>query len=153
MLFIEALISFLALPFVAAGIIPCVLLFIDPWRGDLCYWGLPIMIFGLYILIWCVRVFYISGKGTLAPWSPPKHLVTIGLYRFCRNPMYIGVLTLVFGWAILTFSFLIAVYYIILLIGFHLWVILYEEPQLSKLFGTEWELYSSSVPRWIPKIR
>ena len=64
--------------------------------------------------------------------------------------MLLGLPIMIFGFYILI---LIAVYYFILLSGFHLRVILYEEPRLSKLFDTEWKLYSSSVPRWIPKIR
>jgi len=55
---------------------------------------------GLVVLLWCVRDFYVSGRGTLAPWNPPKRLVVVGLYRFTRNPMYIGVLMVVGGWAV-----------------------------------------------------
>ena len=54
---------------------------------------------GTFLLIWCVRDFYVSGKGTLAPWSPPRHLVVVGLYRWSRNPMYISVSLILLGWA------------------------------------------------------
>jgi len=114
--------------------------------------GLPIMAAGLFILLWCVREFYISGKGTLAPWSPPEHLVTTGLYKYSRNPMYIGVVTVICGWTVFSFSLLILLYFASLIFGFHLRIVLSKEPRLSKLFGNAWGSYSSSVPRWIPKI-
>ena len=60
--------------------------------------GLLVMFLGTVVLGWCIRDFYISGKGTLAPWDPPRKLVVMGLYRYVRNPMYIGVLILVAGW-------------------------------------------------------
>src|SRR5882762_2663086 len=56
---------------------------------------------GTLLLLWCVREFYVAGRGTLAPWAPPKHLVTTGPYRRSRNPMYVGVITILIGWSIL----------------------------------------------------
>jgi protein-S-isoprenylcysteine O-methyltransferase Ste14 len=149
-MFIRALTSFLVLPGIIAGLVPWILFHSDPWRGEGFLFGLFIMIGGLSILLWCVRDFYISGKGTLAPWSPPERLVIVGLYRICRNPMYIGVLVLVFGWAVLAASPLLAGYFVILVFSFHFRVVKYEEPRLLELFGREWEAYSSLVPRWFP---
>ncbi len=111
------------------------------------------MIGGSFILLWCVRDFYISGKGTLAPWSPPKRLVIVGLYRICRNPMYIGVLVLVVGWAIFATSPLLVGYFVVLVFSFHFRIVMYEEPQLLELFGAVWESYSSLVPRWLPSLK
>lgn len=152
-MFIRALTSFSVLPGIIAGLIPWILFHSDPWRGEGFSFGLLIMIVGFSILLWCVRDFYISGKGTLAPWSPPNRLVKVGLYRICRNPMYIGVLVLVFGWVIFATSPLLLGYFVILAFSFHFRIVLYEEPRLSKLFGTEWESYSSLVPRWLPFLR
>jgi protein-S-isoprenylcysteine O-methyltransferase Ste14 len=64
---------------------------------------------GIFALVWCVRDFYVSGRGTLAPWDPPTRLVIIGLYRFLRNPMYVAVLTILVGWALLYRSWPLAV--------------------------------------------
>ena len=152
-MFIRALSSFLVLPGIIAGLIPWILFRSDPWRREGFSFGLFVMTGGFLILLWCVRDFYISGKGTLAPWSPPKRLVIVSLYRICRNPMYIGVLVLVFGWAILAASPLLVGYFVVLIFSFHFWVVLYEEPRLSKRFGKEWESYSSLVPRWIPFLK
>jgi protein-S-isoprenylcysteine O-methyltransferase Ste14 len=149
-MFIQALTSFFVLPGIIAGLIPLILFYSDPWRRESFLFGVFVMAGGFFILLWCVRDFYVSGKGTLAPWSPPKRLVIVGLYRICRNPMYIGVLVLVFGWAIFAASPLLVGYFVVLIFSFHFRVVLYEEPRLSKLFGTEWESYSSLVPRWLP---
>jgi len=104
-------------------------------------------------LLWCVRDFYLSGKGTLAPWDPPKNLVIIGLYRHARNPMYIGVLMLVSGWSAVLSSPLLLLYTIALAIGFHIRVIIHEEPWLRSTFGDEWIIYSKNVNRWLPRLK
>ncbi len=101
--------------------------------------------------MWCVRDFYVVGKGTLAPWDPPKKLVTVGLYRFVRNPIYVGVFGFVAGWSLIAGSWRMAEYAGLLAVGFHLRVIFYEEPTLARLFGHEWERYRSSANRWWPK--
>ena len=149
-MFFRALTALLVLPGLVTGLVPYLLFLTDPWRGEGYTLGLLVMAAGLFLLLWCVRDFYKSGKGTLAPWSPPKHLVIVGLYGFCRNPMYLGVLVLVFGEAVFSASPLLVCYLAVLIFSFHLRVILYEEPQLSKLFGVDWESYSSSVHRWLP---
>jgi protein-S-isoprenylcysteine O-methyltransferase Ste14 len=71
--------------------------------------GLALLAVGLVLLLWCARDFFVSGRGTLAPWDPPKRLVIVGLYRFVRNPMYIAVLILLAGWSVATGSRLVAV--------------------------------------------
>lgn len=93
------------------------------------------------------------GSGTPTPIAPTKTLVVIGLHHFVRNPMYIGVLLVVGGQAWLFHSRTIAAYLICLGLGFHIFVLLYEEPTLRKSFGEEYERYRASVPRWIPRIR
>src|SRR4051812_31874204 len=100
MLFARALLSFLLLPGVVAFAVPAWLASIDGRRGAGTWLGWIVVVAGAAILLWCVRDFYVAGKGTLAPWDPPRRLVVVGLYRFLRNPMYVGVLTLVLGWAL-----------------------------------------------------
>jgi protein-S-isoprenylcysteine O-methyltransferase Ste14 len=150
--FSRALLAFLALPGFFAGIVPWVVASLDPWRQSGWAIGDIILGFGLLVLLWCVRDFYISGKGTLAPWEPPKRLVVVGLYRFTRNPMYIGILLLVGGWSALAGSLLVACYLIFLAVAFHLRVVFHEEPLLSTQFPAEWQAYAAGVPRWIPRL-
>ncbi len=94
---------------------------------------------GVFVLLWCVRDFYVAGRGTLAPWAPPRRLVRTGLYRFSRNPMYVGVLSILVGWATGFRSWPLALYAAFVALGFHLRVVLYEEPTLARSFSREWE--------------
>jgi protein-S-isoprenylcysteine O-methyltransferase Ste14 len=151
-LLLRALISFLVLPGTFAGLIPAWIVSDDPWRGHGLSIGAVPFIAGAAVLLWCVRDFYVFGRGTLAPWDPPKHLVIVGLYRFTRNPMYFGILLLTAGWSLLAASPLLAGYIVLLVIAFHLRVVLYEEPRLRRQFGEEWVRYSATVPRWIPRL-
>lgn len=151
-MFIRALLAFFVLPGLFAGIVPPVVAAVDPWRSEGWTAGGVILGTGSLVLLWCVRDFYAFGKGTLGPWEPPKRLVVIGLYRFTRNPMYLGVLMVVGGWACLTASPLLAIYLAALAIGFHLRVLLREEPWLAKQFGPEWLDYAAHVPRWLPRL-
>jgi protein-S-isoprenylcysteine O-methyltransferase Ste14 len=110
MLFFRALLAFLALPTVVGGLFPWLLLGSDRWRMRGSVLGLPILLSGAGILFWCVRDFYVIGKGTLAPWDPPKKLVIAGLYRYMRNPMYVGVLAWVAGWSLISGSPILTAY-------------------------------------------
>jgi protein-S-isoprenylcysteine O-methyltransferase Ste14 len=148
----RALLAFLALPAVVGGLFSWLLLGMDGWRMRGSMFGWPILLFGVGILLWCVRDFYVTGKGTLAPWDPPKKLVSVGLYRFTRNPMYVGVLGWVAGWSLVAGSPILAAYSCVLAIGFHLRVIFYEEPTLARKFGYEWTEYCATVNRWLPKL-
>ncbi len=135
-----------------AGVLPVVLSANDPWRGAGVRLAVVVLAGGLLILLWCVRDFYISGKGTLAPWDPPRHLVVVGLYRFARNPMYIGVLAIVAGWSLLRGSPVLAGYLAALSVAFYVRVRWAEEPWLAKRFGAEWTEYMAAVPRWVPRL-
>lgn len=151
-MFIRAFIAFIALPGIAAVIAPPLIASVDPWRGSRWTPGMLVMGLGVFVVLWCVRDFYLSGKGTLAPWAPPRKLVLIGLYRFVRNPMYVGVLLLVLGWSIYLGSPLLILYGMILAIGFHLRVVRNEEPWLKAQFGKAWKRYQQEVPRWWPRL-
>ena len=108
----------------------------------------PIVVLGTGLLLWCVRDFYVAGRGTLAPWAPPKHLVTVGLYRVSRNPMYVAVVLVLIGWAVAFRSRGLAVYAAGVAVAFHVRVLTYEEPWLARTFGAEWMAYRARVPRW-----
>jgi protein-S-isoprenylcysteine O-methyltransferase Ste14 len=150
-LFLRALIAFLVLPVMVGGLLPWLLLPIDKWRTSGTWFGLPVLGCGILVVLWCERDFYVTGKGTLAPWDPPTRLVVVGLYRFVRNPMYVGVLGVVLGWSLVAGSPLLAIYAALLAIGFHLRVVLYEEPVLQSQFGDDWTRYRAGVNRWLPK--
>jgi protein-S-isoprenylcysteine O-methyltransferase Ste14 len=152
-LFLRSLAALLLLPGTFAGLIPALIVANDRSRGPGTSLGWIPLAFGLLILLWCVRDFYVAGKGTLAPWDPPKRLVVIGLYRFVRNPMYVGLLLLLIGWALVAGSLLLGGYAVFFAIAFHLRVVLYEEPLLKKQFAEDWSAYSASVPRWLPRVR
>ncbi len=152
-MFFRALLAFLALPVVVAGLIPWFLSGIDRFRTRGTVLGWPILFLSVGIVLWCVRDFYVIGKGTLAPWDPPRNLVIVGLYQFMRNPMYVGVLGCVAGWSVIAGSPIMAAYTGMLAISFHLRVIFYEEPTLARQFGNEWTHYRTIVNRWLPKPR
>ncbi len=103
---------------------------------------------GTLLLLWCVREFYVAGRGTLAPWAPPKHLVTTGPYRRSRNPMYVGVITILIGWSILWDSRTLLIYAVVVAAAVYVRVLLAEEPWAARNFGAEWEAYRARVPRW-----
>lgn len=144
---LRALLAFLALPGVVAFVVPLLIGPRTPHDGFHPL-GVAVLGVGLLILGWCVRDFYVLGRGTLAPWDPPRRLVVRGLYRYSRNPMYLGVLCIVAGWALGFRSIGLAVYAFGLLAAFHLRVVLSEEPFLERTHGTAWEAYAASVPRW-----
>ncbi len=148
-MFLRALASFLVLPGVVAGLVPPMIAAADPWRGAGRTVGIGVLAVGLFVLLWTVRDFYVAGKGTLAPWDPPKHLVIVGLYRYTRNPMYVGVIVLVAGWAMLLGSPVLAGYVAVLMAAFHVRVVVAEEPWLERQFGDAWSAYAAQVPRWI----
>jgi protein-S-isoprenylcysteine O-methyltransferase Ste14 len=115
------------------------------------YVGLVPLLAGLAAILWCFADFIRRGRGTPAPYDPPRELVVAGLYRYVRNPQYVGVLVTVAGEALLTGAAVLLGYAALLAIGYHLFVTGYEEPALSRLFGEAYGRYRATVPRWIPR--
>ena len=113
--------------------------------------GLAPVAVGAAIYLWCAWDFAAFGRGTPFPLDAPKQLVARGLYRFVRNPMYVGVLLAIFGQALWFRSVATLCYGLAIALGFHLFVILYEEPALRRQFGESYTRYAEAVPRWIPK--
>ena len=151
-MFLRALSAFLVLPCMVGGVFPALIFAFDPWRRGGFLSGYLVIGLGLFLLLWCVRDFYISGKGTLAPWNPPRKLVIVGLYQFHRNPMYIGVLLILTGWCMASGSIIMIVYTVCIATLFHLRVIRNEEPWLEEEFGEDWLAYSEAVNRWVPRL-
>lgn len=112
-------------------------------------------VLGFAVALRCVWDFGRTGHGTPAPIAPPQRLVVVGFYRYVRNPMYLGFfvgwvgLWVVFGRANVAALVVASV----AVLGTALFVVLYEEPTLRKMFGTEYEEYCKNVPRWVPRMR
>lgn len=98
----------------------------------------------------CAWYFAYHGLGTPAPIDPPKTLIVQGLNRYVRNPMYLSVLLVILGEAALFHARHLLIYAACVWFIAHLFVLLYEEPALSRKFGESYEHYRQSVPRWIP---
>ena len=114
--------------------------------------ALPVFAAGAAIYGWCVWDFASFGRGTPAPVDAPKRLVARGLYRYTRNPMYVGVLLVILGWVILFQAVVLVFYAAFVGLGFHLVVVFYEERQLHRTFGDEYDAYRNRVGRWFPRI-
>ena len=108
-----------------------------------------VLALGTLLLLACVREFYVTGRGTLAPWSPPRYLVTTGPYRWSRNPMYVGVVTILVGWWVSWDSRTLLIYALVVAGAFYVRVLVIEEPWAARHFGAEWEAYRAKAPRWI----
>ena len=145
----RAIFAFLALPGIVAFAVPLTLARsqLNPLRVWMI--GLLPLAAGIILLLYCVREFYVAGRGTLAPWSPPRNLVTTGPYRYSRNPMYVGVGTILFGWSVLFHSQTLAIYAICVVIAFYLRVLFFEEPWAAGKFGDQWQQYRARVARWL----
>lgn len=150
-LFFQAIVAFILLPGIFALFLPLLISYIDPYDRPFFLPGSIVVCIGMILVLWCIRDFYVVGKGTLAPWNPPQNLVIVGLYRFIRNPMYVSVLLLVLGWGIFFYSPILIIYDFMLFIAFHISVVKFEEPWLHEQFGKSWEVYQENVSRWLPR--
>lgn len=154
MLFGRALFSFLVLPGVVAGLIPWLIVSSnrpEPFDGWL--WpGVGLLSTGLAILLWCVRDFYVTGKGTLAPWDPPRQLIVSGPYRYVRNPMISGVIFMLAGLALLLGSTPHAAWAATFVLLNATYIPLLEEPDLAMRFGSDYAEYRNHVRRFVPRL-
>ena len=112
-----------------------------------------LVVAGLLGLLECFGRFALKGRGTPAPIAPPEHLVVSGLYRHVRNPMYVALVTILFGQALLLGSVALLEYAAIAWLLFHVFVLAYEEPTLRRQFGSSYDAYRAHVPRWWPRFR
>jgi protein-S-isoprenylcysteine O-methyltransferase Ste14 len=154
-LFIRTALFTLVAPVMVMGVIPYLIALRYTWMridlGPVKFLGLLLMGIAWAIYLWCAADF-MRAQGTPAPVDPPKELVMRGLYRYVRNPMYVGVMTGIAGWAVWFGEAAVLVYGVFGFILVHSFVTLYEEPHLRKVFGQAYDEYCKSVPRWIPKI-
>lgn len=149
---------FFAAPFTVAGLVPLWISegrFAAPlfgWRGFRWLGGV-LMAAGCVVLLDALVRFAREGRGTPAPVAPTERLVTSGLYRHTRNPMYASVLAVVVGEALLFGSPALVLYALAVGAAFHLSVVSYEEPTLRARYGAAYDAYRSAVPRWGGRLR
>jgi len=142
-------------PGLVMGAIPIWLVLTDAalFSFGILHWlAIPLWATGIAVVIWCAWAFTMRGRGTPSPTDPPKKLVVSGLYRYVRNPIYLGVIAVYLGYVLWHPSLSILLCPAIVAVSSHLFVLFYEEPHLRKSFSTEYEAYYQSVPRWIPRV-
>ncbi len=156
-LFIRSLLWTILLPGLYAGYVPWRFFRLNRAQLDLASptdaLGLLCIGLGTLLLAACILEFARSGRGTLSPLDPPRHLVVRGLYRYVRNPMYLSVTVIVLGEVLVARSWALAVYWAIWFLTVNLFVIGYEEPTLRRQFGESYDEYRRRVGRWIPTVR
>lgn len=146
-------------------VVPCVLAGLIPWWMTRWEFRSPFLGVELTRVIGIVLIlaggpglvdsfarFALQGLGTPAPIAPTRHLVVTGLYRYVRNPMYVAVVAVILGQAILFGDLRLAIYGALFWLVCHLFVAAYEEPTLKRTFGAEYETFRANVPRWIPRL-
>ncbi|MEM7186521.1 MAG: isoprenylcysteine carboxylmethyltransferase family protein [Bacteroidota bacterium] len=154
-LFIRNLIFTILQPGVVVGLIPYLLLrsqieriLPDSWKVTTIA-GALLFLVGLVIMIACIRSFALQGKGTISPIDPTRELVSSGLYRFSRNPMYVGVMLQLIGLALYFGSNRLWLYLLLVFLAFNLFIVLIEEPRLRRDFGESYIRYCEKVGRWL----
>ena len=113
------------------------------------YIAILVFVVGFFIMVNCILQFAIEDRGTLSPIDPTKRLVIKGLYKYSRNPMYVGVVLILIGETIFFTSKSLLGYSVFIFICFNLFVILVEEPRLRRDFGPEYSIYCKKIRRWI----
>jgi protein-S-isoprenylcysteine O-methyltransferase Ste14 len=114
--------------------------------------ALGISLVGAGMVVWVGYAFVTRGKGTPVPIDPPRRFVADGLFRYVRNPMYVGALLVLLGEALLFRSVWIVLYAAGLWLVLHTFLVVFEEPQLGRRFGSSYRAYVESTPRWIPHL-
>jgi len=152
---LKSLLFLIVAPGILALYIPLTFLRTGPHleTGFFSYLSIPLWLIGGLTLLWCFWDFTFKGRGTPAPIDPPKELVASGLYRLVRNPMYVGIQLVLAGHFVYFGYWVILAYAAFFFLATHLFVTLYEEPDLRRRFGAGYEDYLKKVPRWIPRLR
>jgi protein-S-isoprenylcysteine O-methyltransferase Ste14 len=113
--------------------------------------GIVLMWIGAGLALVSLATFVVLGRGTPAPFDPPRKFVATGPYRWVRNPMYAGVFLVLVGYALCTSSVAALLVAFAMLGAAHLFTVFYEEPSLRRRFGSSYEEYVRSTPRWLPR--
>jgi protein-S-isoprenylcysteine O-methyltransferase Ste14 len=113
--------------------------------------AVPAFAAGVTLFIRCVVDFAVVGRGTPVPIDAPRVLVVTGPYRYVRNPMYLGILLVLVGWTLWTSAPAFLWYLPVVAVGFHLFVVLVEEPLLTRKFGAGYLDYRQATRRWVPR--
>lgn len=148
---------FVVAPCTLAGLVPW---WITGWQFQPPFLGLEltrgigaiVILAGVLALVDAFARFALQGLGTPAPIAPPRNLVVTGLYRYVRNPIFVAVIAIILGQAVLMGDSRLIVYGAVLWLAFHVQVVVYEEPTLEQTFGSEYEAFRAAVPRWIPRM-
>ena len=148
---------FVVAPFTLAGLVPW---WVTHWEFRPAFFGVDLtrILGGILIIAGAPGIvdsfarFALEGLGTPAPIAPPQKLVVTGLYRYVRNPIYIAVVAVIVGQALLFGDRRLLWYGALFWLFFHVWVVMIEEPTLKQTFGTEYESFRNNVPRWIPRL-
>ena len=146
------------LPINVTIIIPLLILFFTDFQYKLpsviqIVIGVCLLVLGLYLAIWTMILFNNIGKGTLAPWAPPKYLVVEGPFKIVRNPMITGILTILLSEALILNSISIFYWLVLFFLINCVYFKLFEEKQLEINFGDEYLEYKKNVPMWFPKLK
>jgi protein-S-isoprenylcysteine O-methyltransferase Ste14 len=145
---------FVLAPGSTAGLVPWL---ITDWQGDAPTWaqvlGTAVTAAGALLVIAAFVQFLVEGRGTPAPTAPTQTLVIGGLYRWVRNPMYVGVAGAIAGQAMLFASAGVAVWLVAFVAAVTTFVMVYEEPTLRRTYGAEYDEYARAVHRWLPRLR
>ena len=122
-----------------------------PPVGPIEIFSIVVAAVGICMVIWVSVTFVRRGRGTAAPLLPPERFVTIGLYKYVRNPMYVGILLVIVAESIFFRSAWLMLYAFLLWLAAHSYVVLIEEPDLDRRFGAAYKEYLMDTPRWIPR--
>lgn len=170
MMILRHLLSILLLPFTVVVVVP--VWGLRAWRAGGDAWppsgawpagsaaalaghavGAAVFAVGFALFAWCVALFARVGQGTLAPWDPTRRFVGVGPYRRVRNPMILGVLTVLLGESIFLGSRAVAAWLLTFLAINQVYFLALEEPGLDRRFGESYRAYKRDVPRWLPRLR
>ncbi len=155
--------AMILLPFMVVVIIPAIILHFAgvggmafrqaaPWNILMLFGAAAFLSVGLMLFVTTVALFVKIGRGTLAPWNPPQHLVVVGPYRHVRNPMISSLFFMLLAEALFLGSLPILAWFVFFVVSNCVYIPISEEPGLKRRFGEEYLRYEQHVPRWIPRL-